>query len=240
MKVINILVIFTILIKPVFSQDDVGDPILQYQQSITGTGFTIKIFKIINNPYNAKGLDKGERFIEVKGYRLSDALFTLARNTGNTVIIKSLEHNPHVAFRIEFPSGNFENLWHPVLTSLAEWYNFSVTETGEKLTTGQLHIENPLKLSAYIYKSKEPGTLRSAHVSTAGKISLKGFTLTNLADWLAERKGYSIILNGNDDGKRYAFEFESLPDVDRILELKYGIKMYQDTRLKKIYLVNSK
>lgn len=75
----------------IYSQNVDGDPVKELDKIIAEKDFTIKIFRMISNPYNVKALDKGKGFIELTGYRLAEVLHILSKESKIIVQVKSIQ-----------------------------------------------------------------------------------------------------------------------------------------------------
>lgn len=223
----------------IYSQNVDGDPVKELDKIIAEKDFTIKIFRMISNPYNVKALDKGKGFIELTGYRLAEVLHILSKESKIIVQVKSIQKNPVTAFRIEFAADITENIWQKVFKTLADEYKFLITESNDFVIQKQMIIDNINMLASHKTKSLEKGIRRSSNISKSGRVELKGYTLYDLAEWLTYAKNYFVSTEGLDQSVRYDFDFLSLSDLEIELEKKYGIKFQSIKKQQKVYIIGN-
>lgn len=214
-----------------------GEPVLSMPDTIAAVNFKIITYRVISNPYNSKSKTEGNKFFELRGYRLAEALQVMAQEANSLMHVKELSANPQIAIRIELDKDSFKHIWPDVLTSLGEHYGFRILPTTQNVAVKYLKSVNPDLLYKNRSKPLQKGVVKATNVSKDGSVHLIGYTISDLAAWLMEIWNQPVELIHADDGTRYTFNFSSISVVGQLLPKAYGLEIQERQAPKLVQVV---
>lgn len=178
--------------------------------------------------------------LQVKGYKLADALRLIACESPAKVIVKDAENHPNPRMMIEYKPGD---VWEAtdgqnrqiVLDSLQKYYDFTITRETREMDTWVLS-----EYDKELLKARTDNALGKSGKTVNDIRTYKNYTFSDLAEQL-ERDLNVLFTSSIDDNNRYDFEKINIGSTERALEDlndKYGMLFAKKKEAVEMTIIN--